>query len=78
MSAADVHFEIFVRRYPDSGWTLNAATDVRLTALDSAKEMIDRGQMAAVRVTRGASAGRGAIAGGLPCLRPAQGHLAND
>jgi hypothetical protein len=52
MSAGDVHFEIFVRRYPDSGWSLNAATDVRLTALDSAKEMIDRGQAAAVKVTR--------------------------
>ena len=32
MSADDVHFEIFVRRYPDSGWALKAATDVRTTA----------------------------------------------
>ena len=52
MSAADVHFEVFVRRYPDSSWALKAATPVRLTALDSAKEMIDRNEVAAVRVMR--------------------------
>jgi hypothetical protein len=52
MPVADVHFEVFVRRYPDSGWTLKMATDVRATALDSAKEMIERGQVAAVRVMR--------------------------
>src|SRR3981189_1859341 len=52
MSAGDLHFEVFVRRYPDSSWALKMATDVRLTALDSAKEMIDRGEVAAVRVMR--------------------------
>ena len=52
MSAADVHFEVFVRRYPDSSWALKMATDVRLTALDSANEMVDRGEVAAVRVMR--------------------------
>ena len=52
MSGADVHFEIFVRRYPDSNWTLNGATDVRTTALDTAKELVDRGQVAAARVMR--------------------------
>ena len=52
MPAADVHFEVFVRRYPDSGWALKMATEVRTTALDSAKEMISRGEVAAVRVMR--------------------------
>ena len=52
MSAGDVHFEVFVRRYPDSAWALKMATDVRLTALDSAKEMLARGEVAAVRVMR--------------------------
>jgi hypothetical protein len=52
MSAADVHFEIFVRRYPDSSWTLNAATPVRLTALDTAKELVEKGHVAAARVMR--------------------------
>jgi hypothetical protein len=52
MSAGDIHFEVFVRRYPDSSWALKMATDVRLTALDSAKEMIDRGEVAAARVMR--------------------------
>jgi len=52
MPASDVHFEIFVRRYPDSSWTLKAATPVRLTALDTAKEMVDKGEVAAAKVTR--------------------------
>ena len=52
MSDADVHFEIFVRRYPDSVWALKAATPVRLTALDTAKELVATGQAAAARVTR--------------------------
>ncbi|MFI4965185.1 MAG: hypothetical protein ACHP9T_07430 [Caulobacterales bacterium] len=52
MSAADVHFEIFVRRYPDSAWALKAATDVRLTALETAKELVQTGQAAAARVMR--------------------------
>ncbi|MDB5462665.1 MAG: hypothetical protein JWP23_1054 [Phenylobacterium sp.] len=52
MSGADVHFEVFIRRYPDSAWTLKMATDVRTTALDTAKEMVKTGEVAAARVTR--------------------------
>ena len=52
MPGADVHFEIFVRRYPDSAWALKMATGVRAAALDAAKEMIDKGEAAAVRVMR--------------------------
>jgi hypothetical protein len=52
MSGADVHFEVFVRRYPDSAWTLKMATGVRTTALDTAKDMVRTGEVAAARVTR--------------------------
>jgi hypothetical protein len=52
MAAGDVHFEVFVRRYPDSTWTLKAATDVRVIALETAKELVEKGQAAAARVMR--------------------------
>ena len=52
MSGADVHFEVFVRKYPDSSWSLKSATDDRLAALEQAKEMVERGQAAAVKVMR--------------------------
>jgi len=52
MPGEDVHFEIFVRRYPDSTWALKMATGVRTTALDAAKEMVDKGEVAAARVMR--------------------------
>lgn len=52
MPAADVHFEVFVRRYPDSGWALKMATDVRTTALDAANDLIRKGSVAAARVMR--------------------------
>ncbi len=52
MSGGAVHFEIFVRRQPDSAWVLKAATEVRLTALDMANELVKKGQVAAARVMR--------------------------
>jgi len=52
MSAGDVHFEVFVRRYPDSTWALKMATDVRTTALEAAQELVDSGSAAAARVMR--------------------------
>jgi hypothetical protein len=52
MSGGLVHFEVFVRRHPDSAWTLKMATDVRTAALDTAKDMVKRGEAAAARVTR--------------------------
>ncbi|HZZ33260.1 MAG TPA: hypothetical protein VFE10_14845 [Phenylobacterium sp.] len=52
MPAANVHFEVFVRRYPDSPWTLKTATDTRTVALDEAKDLLGRGQVAAARVMR--------------------------
>ena len=52
MSRKAVHFEVFIRKYPDSDWTLNSATEDRVTALDSAKELVAAGQAAAARVSR--------------------------
>ncbi len=52
MSGEAVHFEVFIRRYPGSSWTLNMATEYRTAALDEAKELVARGGAAAARVTR--------------------------
>lgn len=52
MSAADVHFEVFVRRYPDSSWVLKMATPTRTIALEAAKELVGTGDAAAARVMR--------------------------
>lgn len=52
MPAANVHFELFIRRFPDSSWTLKTATDSRTAALDEANEIMAKNQAAAVRVLR--------------------------
>lgn len=52
MAGGRVHFEIFVRKYPDSDWKLESATEVRLIALDTAHDLVNRGVVAAARVTR--------------------------
>ncbi len=52
MAGGRVHFEIFVRKYPDSDWKLESATEVRTIALDAAHEVINKGLAAAARVTR--------------------------
>ena len=52
MPAANVHYEVFVRRYPDSPWALKTATETRTVALDEAKELVQRGQVAGARVMR--------------------------
>ena len=52
MSGGRVHFEIFVRKYPDSEWKLESATEVRTVALDTAKDLVGKGVVAAARVSR--------------------------
>jgi hypothetical protein len=49
---SDVHYEVFIRKYANSEWTLDMATETRLVALDAAREQMDRGGVAASRVTR--------------------------
>lgn len=52
MAGGRVHYEIFVRKYPDSDWALDMATEARTVALDTAHDMVNRGMVAAARVTR--------------------------
>ena len=47
-----VHYEVFVRRQPGSGWTLDMATEDRARALESAEEQLAEGRVAAVRVSK--------------------------
>ncbi len=52
MPGSKVHYEVFIRRYPDSSWTLKTATESRNQALEEATDVMKRGQAAAVRVLR--------------------------
>ena len=52
MAGEAVHFEVFVRKYPDSTWALRMATEVRTQALDEANALMRSGAVAAARVTR--------------------------
>jgi hypothetical protein len=47
-----IHYELFVRRQPGSGWTLDLATEDRARAIESAEEQLAEGRVAAVRVTK--------------------------
>lgn len=47
-----VHYELFVRRQPGSGWTLDMATEDRARALEAAEEQLAEGRVAAVRVSK--------------------------
>jgi hypothetical protein len=52
MAGGAVHFEVYVRKYPDSIWALKMATEARDQALDEARALMKSGAVAAVRVTR--------------------------
>ncbi|HRD47115.1 MAG TPA: hypothetical protein PLF78_11590 [Caulobacter sp.] len=47
-----VHYELFVRRQPGSGWTLDMATEDRARAIQTAEELLAEGRVAAVRVSK--------------------------
>lgn len=47
-----VHYELFVRRQPASGWTLDLATEDRARAIEAAEEQLAEGRVAAVRVSK--------------------------
>jgi hypothetical protein len=52
MAGGRVHFELFVRRYPDSDWKLDMASEVRSAVIDMAKDRIARGEVVAARVAK--------------------------
>lgn len=52
MERGQVHYELFVRRQPGSGWALEIATEDRTRAVDTAEQALADGRVAAVRVTK--------------------------
>ena len=49
---AQVHYELFIRRTPSGGWTLDMATENRAQAVANAEAMMKEGKVAAVKVTK--------------------------
>ena len=52
MAGGRVHFELFVRKYPNSDWKLDMACEIRSVAIDTAKEFVARGHVVAARVSK--------------------------
>lgn len=52
MDSPQIHFEVFVRKSPGSGWTLDMATEDRGLAVSTAQELVSEGRVAAARVTK--------------------------
>ena len=52
MNGQQVHYELFIRRTPGGGWTLDMATENRAAAISNAEELMSAGKVAAVRVTK--------------------------
>ncbi len=52
MAGGRVHFELFVRKYPNSDWKLDMASEVRSVVMDTGKEFVDRGHVVAARVSK--------------------------
>jgi len=52
MERGQVHYEVFVRRQPGSGWSLEIATEDRTRAIETAEHTLEDGRAAAVRVTK--------------------------
>src|SRR5436190_17579296 len=52
MAGGRVHFELFVRKYPDSDWKLDMASEARSAVVDMAKERVARGEVVAARVAK--------------------------
>jgi len=52
MERGQVHYELFVRRQPGSGWALELATEDRVRATETAEQALAEGRVAAVRVTK--------------------------
>ena len=52
MVGAQVHFELFIRKTPSGGWSLDMATENRALAVATAEAMMKEGKVAAVKVTK--------------------------
>src|SRR5690349_18837534 len=52
MVSARVHFEVYVRKKPTSGWTLELASENRSAAVAMAEDLIKESRVAAAKVTK--------------------------
>ncbi len=52
MDRGQIHYELFVRRNPTSGWVLDLATEDRSRAVETAEALLEAGHVAAVRVCK--------------------------
>jgi hypothetical protein len=52
MDRNQIHYELFVRRQPGSGWVLDLAGEDRARIVEQAEELLAAGVVAAVRVTK--------------------------
>ncbi|MDB5472021.1 MAG: hypothetical protein JWR84_3581 [Caulobacter sp.] len=52
MDRGQIHYELFVRRNPGSGWVLDLATEDRIRAVETAEALLEAGHVAAVRVCK--------------------------
>jgi hypothetical protein len=52
MAGGRVHFELFVRKYPNSDWKLDMASEARAVITDTAKELVRCGSVVAARVSK--------------------------
>ena len=52
MDRGQIHYELFVRRNPGSGWVLDLATEDRARAVETAEALLTAGHVAAVRVSK--------------------------
>lgn len=52
MDRNQIHYELFVRRQPASGWVLDLAGEDRARIVEQAEELLAAGVVAAVRVTK--------------------------
>lgn len=52
MGSGRVHFEVYVRKTPGSGWALELATENRAQAVAAAQDVMKEGRVAGVKVTK--------------------------
>ena len=52
MAGGRVHFELFVRKYPNSDWQLDMASEIRSVVIDTARESVAHGHVVAARVSK--------------------------
>lgn len=52
MGSGRVHYEVYVRKTPGSGWALEVATENRAQAISAAQDMMKDGRVAGVKVTK--------------------------